>query len=230
MRLRGIMILLIDNYDSFVYNLARYFERLGYATQVVRNDSIDVASARALAPSALVLSPGPCTPNEAGCSLALVRELWQEVPMLGICLGHQTIAAAWDGRIVRAPEPMHGRTSRVWHRGQGIFAGVPDPVTVCRYHSLIADEASLPECLEVTARTVDGLIMAIQHHTAPVVGLQFHPEAILTEYGYRMLANFLALARLDAFDRSLPLADEFPAPRTAADPHADSAYRHPITF
>ena len=157
------MILLIDNYDSFVYNLARYFERLGHATRVVRNTAIRADEVERLAPAAIVLSPGPRTPQQAGCSLELVRRLHARVPMLGICLGHQTIAAALGGRIVRAKEPVHGRTSLVHHNGRGVFAGLPNPLIGCRYHSLVVDEASLPDCLEVTARTDDGTIMAIQH-------------------------------------------------------------------
>ena len=190
------MILLIDNYDSFVYNLARYFERLGHSTRVVRNTAIDPEEAESLEPAAIVLSPGPCTPERAGCTLELVGRLYARVPLLGICLGHQTIAAALGGRVVRAKEPVHGRTSPVRHHGRGVFAGLPDPLLGCRYHSLVVDEASLPDCLEVTARTDDGTIMAIQHRTLPVVGLQFHPESILTECGYRLLAAFLRLAGL----------------------------------
>lgn len=190
------MLLLIDNYDSFVYNLARYLQRLGQETLVVRNDALGVAEIRRLRPDAVVLSPGPCTPNEAGCSLDVVRELWPEFPMLGVCLGHQTIGAAFGARIVRAPEPMHGRTSLISHDDSSVFVGLPNPLTVCRYHSLVVDQASLPDSLEVTAQTNDGLIMALQHREAPVVGVQFHPEAILTEAGYALLANFLQLAGL----------------------------------
>lgn len=190
------MILLIDNYDSFVYNLARYFERLGHATHVVRNTAITVEEAAKLHPAAIVLSPGPCTPQEAGCSLELVRSLHADVPMLGICLGHQTICAALGGRIARANEPVHGRMSFVHHNGRGVFAGLPNPFRGGRYHSLAVDETSLPEGLEVSARTDDGTIMAIAHRTLPVVGLQFHPESILTEHGYRLLAAFLQLAGL----------------------------------
>ena len=194
------MILLIDNYDSFVYNLARYFERLGHSTRVVRNTAIDPEEAESLEPAAIVLSPGPCTPERAGCTLELVRRLYTRVPLLGICLGHQTIAAALGGRVVRAKEPVHGRTSPVHHQGRGVFAGLPNPLVGCRYHSLVVDEASLPDCLEVTARTDDGTVMAIQHRTLPVVGLQFHPESILTEHGYRLLAAFLRLAGLSTPD------------------------------
>ena len=190
------MILLIDNYDSFVYNLARYFERLGHTTRVVRNTAIDVEGVQSLAPAAMVLSPGPCTPERAGCSLELVRQLHTRLPLLGICLGHQTIAAALGGRVVRAKEPVHGRTSLVHHNGRGLFAGLPNPLVGCRYHSLAVDEAALPDSLEVTARTDDGTVMAIGHRTLPVFGLQFHPESILTDCGYPLLAAFLRLAGL----------------------------------
>ncbi len=194
------MILLIDNFDSFVYNLARYFERLGHAACVVRNTAIDPADVRRLRPSAAVLSPGPCAPGRAGRSLEIVRALAAELPMLGVCLGHQTIAEAFGGRVVRAKEPVHGRASWVRHNGRGLFAGVPDPLTAGRYHSLVVDEASLPACLEITARTDDGAIMAIEHRELPVFGLQFHPESILTDCGYSLLANFLRRAGLAAPD------------------------------
>jgi len=190
------VILLIDNYDSFVYNLARYLVRLGQETRVERNTAIDVAGVRALRPEAVVLSPGPCRPRQAGCSLAVVRELHQDVPILGVCLGHQAIAEALGGRIVRAAEPVHGRTSLVRHDGRGIFRNVSNPIVGCRYHSLVVDEASLPDCLEVSARTEDGTVMALRHRRLPVVGLQFHPESILTESGYLLLAGFLRLAGL----------------------------------
>ncbi len=189
-------VLVIDNYDSFVFNLARYFERLGQRTEVVRNTAIDVAGVRAMAPDALVLSPGPCAPWQAGCSLDLVRELHAGLPILGVCLGHQAIAEALGARIVRAAEPVHGRTSQVFHNGRGVFAGLPSPLVATRYHSLVVDEASLPPVLEVTARTEDDTVMALEHRELPVVGLQFHPESVLTEYGYPILAAFLRLARL----------------------------------
>ncbi len=190
------MILLIDNYDSFVHNLARYFERLGHATQVVRNDAIDPARVAAFNPAAIVLSPGPCTPAEAGCSLDIVRQWAGRVPMLGVCLGHQAIAAASGASIVRAGEPMHGRTSRVFHDGNNVLAGLPNPFMACRYHSLVVDRATLPDCMEVTAWTLDGTIMAIAHREWPVVGVQFHPESILTDAGYPILSNFLRIAGL----------------------------------
>ena len=190
------MILLIDNYDSFVFNLARYLQRLGHATHVVRNTAIDAGGVRALGPEAVVLSPGPCTPRQAGCSLEVVRRLHAELPMLGVCLGHQAIAEALGGRVVRAPEPVHGRTSPIHHDGRGVFAGLPSPIVGCRYHSLVVDEAALPACLEVSARTGDGVVMALRHRSLPVVGIQFHPESILTDTGYALLAAWLRLAGL----------------------------------
>ena len=192
------MILLIDNYDSFVFNLARYFQRLGQETHVVRNDAVDAAAVRQLAPAAIVLSPGPRTPNEAGCCLEVVRALWRDYPMLGVCLGHQTIAAAFGAVITRAPQPMHGRTSAVYHDESGVYQSVPNPFSVCRYHSLVVDPSSLPEELSMTSRTEDGVVMGFQHRHAPMVGVQFHPESILTEYGFQLLANFLQLAGLTA--------------------------------
>ncbi|MCA9144965.1 MAG: aminodeoxychorismate/anthranilate synthase component II [Planctomycetaceae bacterium] len=190
------MILLIDNYDSFVFNLARYFERLGQETQVVRNDAIDADAIRKMSPAAIVLSPGPCTPNEAGCSLDVVRELWQSIPMLGVCLGHQTIAAAFGATITRSPQPMHGRTSLLFHHDSSIYQSTPSPFSVCRYHSLIVDRSTLPADLIVTSQTEAGIVMGVQHQQAPIVGMQFHPESILTEHGFQLLANFLRLAGL----------------------------------
>jgi anthranilate synthase/aminodeoxychorismate synthase-like glutamine amidotransferase len=190
------MLLLIDNYDSFVHNLARYFRRLDQETEVVRNDAIDVAAIRRLQPQAIVLSPGPCTPVEAGNSLKIVRELHTELPMLGICLGHQTIAAALGARVVRAKTPMHGRTSLVWHQQTPLFRQTPSPFHVCRYHSLVVEPQSLPVALQATAETDEGIVMALEHTEHPVFGVQFHPEAALTEYGFQMLENFLCLAGL----------------------------------
>ena len=200
------MILLIDNYDSFVYNLARYFQRLGHATRVVRNTAIDAAGVRALGAEAIVLSPGPCTPWQAGCSLELVREFHARLPILGVCLGHQAIAEALGGRVVRANEPVHGRTSMIRHNGRGVFDGLPNPIVGCRYHSLVVEEASLPDCLEVSAHADDGTVMALCHRELPVVGLQFHPESILTDVGYLLLAAFLRLGGL-AVPGELPGVD-----------------------
>jgi len=204
------MILLIDNYDSFAMNLARYFERLGQRTHVVRNTAIDAAGVRALAPDAMVLSPGPCAPRQAGSSLELVREFHTRLPILGVCLGHQTIAEALGGRIVRAAEPVHGRSSKIIHDGRGVFAGLPNPIVAGRYHSLVIEESSLPPALEISARTEDGTIMAIRHRALPVVGLQFHPESILTETGYPLLAAFLRLAGLPVPARLPAMGDELP--------------------
>jgi anthranilate synthase component 2 len=191
------MLLLIDNYDSFVHNLARYFRRLGCEIEVVRNDSITAAEIAARQEiQAIVLSPGPCTPSEAGCSLDLVRTLSATLPMLGVCLGHQTIVAALGGDIVRAAEPRHGRSSLITHNGSGLFQGLPTPLRVGRYHSLVAEEASLPAELLVTARDEHGVIMAVAHRDYPVFGVQFHPESILTEHGYEMISNFLRSARI----------------------------------
>jgi len=220
------LLLLIDNYDSFVFNLARYFQRLGQETRVVRHDAIDAEQVRAMRPNAVVLSPGPCTPNEAGCSLEIVRLLHDELPILGICLGHQAIAAALGGRVGRASEPVHGRTSAVHHNGRGIFAGLPNPLAACRYHSLVVEEASLPAELEVTARTAEGAVMAIAHRERPVVGLQFHPESILTESGYPLLANFLRLAGLPLPPRIPSMADER---RRPTEP-PQRQFTTPITF
>jgi anthranilate synthase component 2 len=203
------VILLIDNYDSFVHNLARYFRRLGQETLVVRNDTVDAATVRGQHPAAIVLSPGPCTPHEAGCCVAVVQQLHTSVPMLGVCLGHQAIAAAFGGRIVRAAEPRHGRTSEVFHEGRGIFADLPNPFVAGRYHSLVADPASLPDCLEVLAWTADGTIMALQHRRHPVVGVQFHPESILTPVGYTLLAAFLRQAGLAVPPRLPGIDDEY---------------------
>ena len=188
------MILLIDNYDSFVFNLARYFRELGQEIAVLRNDRITVAEVAAMRPEAIVLSPGPCTPAEAGICLDVVRQLGPSIPLLGVCLGHQTIAAALEGEVVRAIEPIHGRTSLVEHDAQRLFAGLPNPLTATRYHSLIVPEATLPSCLRPTARTQDGLLMALEHTTWPTFGVQFHPESVLTNGGHRLLQNFLDLA------------------------------------
>jgi anthranilate synthase/aminodeoxychorismate synthase-like glutamine amidotransferase len=190
------MILLIDNYDSFVENLARYLRRLGQQTVCVRNDSLTAEEALLRRPDAIVLSPGPCTPSEAGCSVELVQKAAGRVPLLGVCLGHQTVAAAFGARIVRAPVPIHGRASQVMHNGEGLFEGLPSPLNVGRYHSLMVDESSLPAELEVTARSLDGLVMACRHRHWPVYGVQFHPESILTDGGYAMLLNFLRIAGL----------------------------------
>ncbi len=221
------MILLVDNYDSFAHNLARYFRRLGQTTEVVRNDAIDAAAIRAAKPQAVVLSPGPCTPQEAGCSLEIVRELYAELPILGICLGHQAIAAALGGRIVRAEQPMHGRTSLVEHFRAPLFHDVPSPLVACRYHSLVVEPDSLPSELRVTATGEDGTIMAIEHVRYPVFGLQFHPEAVLTEHGYRILANFLQLSGQPVTVDVAALAAAEHSPPVSSQPEP---MRQPVTF
>ena len=186
------MLLLLDNYDSFTYNLFHYLGELGAKVQVRRNDALSAEEALALGPEAIVISPGPCDPDRAGISLDLVTAAAGRCPVLGVCLGHQAIAQAFGGRIVRAPTIMHGKVSVIEHDGRGILAGLPSPFAATRYHSLIAEPESLPECLEVTARTPDGVIMAIQHREYPLYGVQFHPESIETEHGHRLLGNFLA--------------------------------------
>ncbi len=208
------MILLIDNYDSFVHNLARYFAELGCETQVMRNDVIEVSAIREASPQAIVLSPGPCTPRESGVCLEVVRELGATVPLLGVCLGHQSLAYALGGDVIRAPEPRHGRTSSITHDGSGLFEGLPSPLTAMRYHSLVVDEQTLPSELTVTARADDGLIMALQHRHWPMVGVQFHPESVLTEGGHRLLGNFLSLAGIRA---DPPLTAEFQIPTPEND-------------
>jgi len=187
------MLLLLDNYDSFTYNLYHYLGELGARAEVWRNDALSVEQALALGPNAIVISPGPCDPDRAGISLELVRAAAQVCPVLGVCLGHQAIAQAFGGRIVRAPSIMHGKLSAIEHGGAGLFEGLPSPFTATRYHSLIAEPESLPACLEVTARTADGVIMGLAHRELPVFGVQFHPESIETEHGHRLLRNFLAL-------------------------------------
>ena len=185
------MILLIDNYDSFVYNLARYFDLLGQPTVVVRNDQIDLPQIQAMNPTAIVLSPGPCTPNEAGISLEVVQQLASTYPILGICLGHQVIVQALGGTIAIADQPMHGRTSLIDHQQQGLFVDIESPLEVCRYHSLVAHQETVPDCLSIDATATDGAIMAVSHKELPLFGLQFHPESILTQSGFQLLANFL---------------------------------------
>lgn len=185
------MILLIDNYDSFTFNLYQYLCELGAEVVVRRNDALTVADVRALGPERVVISPGPCTPAEAGISVDLIHELAGEVPILGVCLGHQAIGVAFGGQVVRAPRLMHGKMSRISHDGRGVFTGLPNPFVATRYHSLMVDEASLPADLEVSARSEDGVIMGLRHRRYPVEGVQFHPESILTEAGKDLLANFL---------------------------------------
>lgn len=188
------MFLLIDNYDSFVYNLYQYLCELGAQVEVVRNDQMTVEEIRKGGYQGLVISPGPCDPDQAGISLPVVKELSGQVPILGVCLGHQSIVQAFGGRIVRAPKPVHGKTSPIEHDEGGLFEGLPNPLEVARYHSLIAEEESLPDCLRVTARALDeDIIMAVAHREHPTVGVQFHPESILTGNGHQLLANFIKL-------------------------------------
>ncbi|HUY27344.1 MAG TPA: aminodeoxychorismate/anthranilate synthase component II [Candidatus Binataceae bacterium] len=185
-------LLMIDNYDSFTYNLVQYLGELGAELTVRRNDAIDVAAARAMHPDAIVISPGPCTPTEAGVSLAILREMAGEAPILGVCLGMQCIGAAFGGRVVRAARLMHGKTSPVIHDGRTIFAGIAQGFDAMRYHSLVVENTSLPDCLEVSARTAEDELMGIRHKTLPVEGVQFHPESIGTPEGKHLLANFLS--------------------------------------
>jgi anthranilate synthase/aminodeoxychorismate synthase-like glutamine amidotransferase len=185
------MLLVIDNYDSFTYNLVQYLGELGQDVRVVRNDEIPVADIKAMAPTHLVISPGPCTPNEAGISLDAIRTYAGKIPILGVCLGHQSIGQAFGGKVVRASRVMHGKTSKIFHDERGLFSGLPNPFEATRYHSLLVERESLPDCLEVTAKTWDEEIMALRHKTLPVVGVQFHPESFLTTAGKDLLRNFL---------------------------------------
>jgi anthranilate synthase component 2 len=186
------MLLMIDNYDSFTYNLVQYFGELGEDVRVVRNDEMTVDEIERLAPARIVLSPGPCTPNEAGVSLDLIARFAGRVPLLGVCLGHQAIGQAFGGRIIHAKTLMHGKVSRIHHEGKGVFSGLPTPYDATRYHSLAIERESCPAELEVTAWTEDGEIMGVRHRTLPVEGVQFHPESILTEHGHALLRNFLS--------------------------------------
>lgn len=187
------MILMIDNYDSFVYNLARYVNELGYETQVVRNDQITIAEIKQLNPDKIIISPGPCDPSTAGISLAVIQSLGATIPILGVCLGHQAIGQAFGGRVVRATRPMHGKSSRIRHAEMGLFKGIANPLTVGRYHSLIVEKHSLPDCLQMTAESEIGEVMALRHRVYPIYGVQFHPESVLTAQGYDVLANFLSI-------------------------------------
>ncbi|UJP03259.1 MAG: aminodeoxychorismate/anthranilate synthase component II [Nitrosomonas sp.] len=185
------MLLMIDNYDSFTYNLVQYFSELGEKVAVYRNDEITLDKIAQLNPERIVISPGPCTPNEAGVSLAVINQFSQDIPVLGVCLGHQSIGQAFGGRVVHAKQLMHGKTSPIFHHDTGVFRGLPNPFTATRYHSLVVERATLPDCLEITAWTEDGEIMGIRHKTLAIEGIQFHPESILSEHGHQMLENFL---------------------------------------
>ena len=190
------MLLVIDNYDSFTYNLVQYLGELGQQVRVVRNNEVSVDDVVRMCPEAIVISPGPCTPNEAGISLEVISRLAGKIPILGVCLGHQAIGQAFGGKVIRAKEVVHGKTSRVFHDDKGIFAGLPNPFEATRYHSLVVERSSLPDCLGVTAKTWDEEIMGLRHKTLPVEGLQFHPESFLTKVGKDLLRNFLRLARV----------------------------------
>ncbi len=194
------MILVIDNYDSFTFNLVQYLgEICSEKIEVYRNDKITIDQIRKTDPSAILISPGPCTPIEAGISVDVIKELGQKIPILGVCLGHQSIGFAFDGHIIRAPYLMHGKVSQIFHKQQNIFKGLPIPFTATRYHSLIIERSSLPDCLEVTAETDDGIIMGVSHKEYPIFGVQFHPESILTEGGKTILSNFLEIAGIKTF-------------------------------
>jgi anthranilate synthase component 2 len=198
------MLILIDNYDSFTYNLVHFLGELGAVCDVHRNDKITVGEVLRAKPKAIVLSPGPCTPNEAGICLELIAKAGPKLPLLGVCLGHQAIGQAYGGKVIRAPLPMHGKLSTIRHRGKGVFEGLPDRFQATRYHSLIVERASLPAELEVTAETADGVIMGLQHKHHPVHGVQFHPESIASEHGHALLANFLKLAGIAPSKRNVP--------------------------
>ena len=203
------MLVLIDNYDSFTYNLVHYLGELGATCQVFRNDKIAVAEVLGLAPKGIVLSPGPCTPNEAGICLELIEKAGPSIPLLGVCLGHQAIGQVYGGKVVRAPVLMHGKLSKIANKGQGLFKGLPKKFEVTRYHSLIVERAGLPESLAITAETAQsqgGLIMGLQHKTHPVHGVQFHPESIASEHGHALLANFLEIAGLSPRRRNVRAA------------------------
>jgi anthranilate synthase/aminodeoxychorismate synthase-like glutamine amidotransferase len=187
------VILLLDNYDSFTYNLAQYLGELGCQVEVHRNDRISVEQIAQRKPERIVISPGPCTPKEAGISVELIQKLAGKIPILGVCLGHQAIGAAFGGKIIRAPKLFHGKTSQIRHDGSGVFRGLPNPFTATRYHSLIVERKSLPAELQVTAETDDDIIMGMQHRQYPLMGVQFHPESVLTESGKQLLKNFLSL-------------------------------------
>ncbi len=213
------MILLIDNYDSFVFNLARYVRELGEASLVRRHDAVTLDEIAAMGPSHIIISPGPCSPGEAGISTEVVRRFGGSTPILGVCLGHQCIGEAYGGRIVRAGRPMHGKTSLIRHTGTGIFSGLPNPIRATRYHSLVIALASLPTSLQVTATAEDGEIMAVQHIQHPVTGVQFHPESVLTECGYRMLDWFLhGIARVELPVRADAIQASAAGPQVSGDP------------
>lgn len=188
------MFVLIDNYDSFTYNLVHYLGELGIDVQVHRNDQVTVDQVMDLKPQGIVISPGPCDPDRAGICLDLITAATGKIPLFGVCLGYQAIGQAFGGKVVRAPAPLHGKTSAITHNGTGVFRGLPTPFTATRYHSLCVEEASLPDCLQATAKAEDGVIMAVSHKQLPIHGVQFHPESIASEYGHKILQNFIELA------------------------------------
>jgi len=197
------MFVLIDNYDSFTYNLYHFLGELGAAVDVRRNDQVSVAEVMALHPQGIILSPGPCDPDRAGICLALIEAATGKLPILGVCLGHQAIGQAFGGKVIRGPVPMHGKLTAVQHRGEGIFQDIPSPFMATRYHSLVVERGSLPDCFAVTAETENGLIMGLAHRELPIHGVQFHPESIASEHGHRLLGNFLRLAGLNAPSRAV---------------------------
>lgn len=190
-----LKLFMLDNYDSFTYNLVQYFGELGVEVIVARNDEISIEEIEAMEPDLICVSPGPCTPTEAGISVEVIQHFAGQIPLLGVCLGHQSIAAAFGGKIIRAKQLMHGKTSAITHRGSDVFTDLPSPFIVTRYHSLAIERESLPNCLEVTAETDDGEIMAVAHKELPIFGVQFHPESVLSEYGHELLSNFLKYAK-----------------------------------
>ena len=222
------MIVVLDNRDSFVFNLARHFELLGVPVDVVPSHGITAADLLRTSPQGIVISPGPCTPAEAGCSVDVIRLCRGSVPVLGVCLGHQAIAAAYGGRVVRARQPVHGRTSPVHHDAVNLFAGIPSPMAACRYHSLIVDEATLPDDLTVIARDDEGTVMAIADERRAVYGVQFHPESILTRHGFRLLANFLERAGVPHLGRLAGLLDDDVSHQAAAEPEAEADTTGPV--
>jgi anthranilate synthase/aminodeoxychorismate synthase-like glutamine amidotransferase len=222
------MILLIDNYDSFVYNLARYVRELGEVPLVRRHDALEIEEIARLAPSHIIISPGPCSPKEAGISTDVVRTLGSRVPILGVCLGHQCIGAAYGGEIVRAGIPMHGKTSNIHHSGKGIFATLPNPFVATRYHSLVIAPDSVPPSLTVTATSEDGEIMAVQHVEHPVYGVQFHPESVLTEHGYRLLDHFIH--GVPPTPRPVPQAADGALAGPAAEPSTLASVPPPVAL
>ena len=197
------MFVLIDNYDSFTYNLYHFLGELGAAVDVRRNDQVSVAEVRALHPQGIILSPGPCDPDRAGICLDLIEAAAGKLPILGVCLGHQAIGQAFGGKVIRGPVPMHGKLTAVQHQGEGIFQDIPSPFMATRYHSLVVERGSLPDCFTVTAETENGLIMGLAHRELPIHGVQFHPESVASEHGHRLLGNFLRLAGLNAPSRAV---------------------------